>query len=145
MSPPRKAGKTTVLKDIAAAIHANNPEVHLMCLLVDERPEEVTDMERSIHGEVIASTFDMPSENHIAVAELVIERAKRLVEQGEDVVILLDSITRLARAYNLAPASLGPHPIRRRRLHGAVPAQEVPWRSQEHRGRRIDSPYLPRP
>ena len=105
VSPP-KAGKTTVLKDIAAAIHANNPEVHLMCLLVDERPEEVTDMERSIHGEVIASTFDMPSENHIAVAELVIERAKRLVEQGEDVVILLDSITRLARAYNLAqPAS----------------------------------------
>ncbi len=82
VSPP-KAGKTTVLKDIAAAIHANNPEVHLMCLLVDERPEEVTDMERSIHGEVIASTFDMPSENHIAVAELVIERAKRLVEQGE--------------------------------------------------------------
>ncbi len=105
VSPP-KAGKTTVLKDIAAAIHANNPEVHLMCLLVDERPEEVTDMERSVHGEVIASTFDMPSENHIAVAELVIERAKRLVEQGEDVVILLDSITRLARAYNLAqPAS----------------------------------------
>ncbi len=101
-----KAGKTTVLKDIAAAIHANNPEVHLMCLLVDERPEEVTDMERSIHGEVISSTFDMPSDNHIAVAELVIERAKRLVEQGEDVVILLDSITRLARAYNLAqPAS----------------------------------------
>jgi len=105
VSPP-KAGKTTVLKDIAAAISANNPEVHLMCLLVDERPEEVTDMERSIKGEVIASTFDMPSENHIAVAELVIERAKRMVEDGRDVVILLDSITRLARAYNLAqPAS----------------------------------------
>ncbi len=105
VSPP-KAGKTTVLKDIAASISANNPEAHLMCLLVDERPEEVTDMERSINGEVIASTFDMPSENHIAVSELVIERAKRLVEQGEDVVILLDSITRLARAYNLAqPAS----------------------------------------
>lgn len=105
VSPP-KAGKTTILKDIAASIAANNPEVHLMCLLVDERPEEVTDMERSIHGEVISSTFDMPSENHIAVAELVIERAKRLVEQGADVVILLDSITRLARAYNLAtPAS----------------------------------------
>ncbi|MBR2790614.1 MAG: transcription termination factor Rho, partial [Eggerthellaceae bacterium] len=105
VSPP-KAGKTTVLKDIAAAIHANNPEVHLMCLLVDERPEEVTDMQRSIHGEVISSTFDMPCENHIAVAELVIERAKRLVECGKDVVILLDSITRLARAYNLAqPAS----------------------------------------
>lgn len=105
VSPP-KAGKTTILKDIAASIAANNPEVHLMCLLVDERPEEVTDMERSIHGEVISSTFDMPSENHIAVSELVIERAKRLVEQGSDVVILLDSITRLARAYNLAtPAS----------------------------------------
>lgn len=105
VSPP-KAGKTTVLKDIAASITANNPEVHLMCLLVDERPEEVTDMERSIKGEVISSTFDMPSENHIAVAELVIERAKRLVEMGRDVVILLDSITRLARAYNLAqPAS----------------------------------------
>lgn len=105
VSPP-KAGKTTVLKDIAASITANNPEVHLMCLLVDERPEEVTDMERSIKGEVVSSTFDMPSENHIAVAELVIERAKRLVEMGRDVVILLDSITRLARAYNLAqPAS----------------------------------------
>ena len=101
VSPP-KAGKTTVLKDIAAAISANNPEVHLMCLLVDERPEEVTDMERSINGEVISSTFDMPCENHIAVAE----RAKRLVENGQDVVILLDSITRLARAYNLGqPAS----------------------------------------
>lgn len=105
VSPP-KAGKTTILKDIAASISKNNPEVYLMCLLVDERPEEVTDMERSINGEVISSTFDMPSENHIAVSELVIERAKRLVEEGRDVVILLDSITRLARAYNLAqPAS----------------------------------------
>ena len=81
VSPP-KAGKTTILKDIAASITANNPEVHLMCLLVDERPEEVTDMQRSVHGEVIASTFDMPCENHIAVSELVIERAKRLVEGG---------------------------------------------------------------
>lgn len=105
VSPP-KAGKTTVLKDIAAAITANNPDVHLMYLGIDERPEEATDMERSIRGEVVSSTFDMPSENHIQVAELVIERAKRLVEQGKDVVILLDSITRLARAYNLAqPAS----------------------------------------
>ena len=105
VSPP-KAGKTTILKNIAAAISANNPEVHLMCLLVDERPEEVTDMQRSIHGEVIASTFDMPTESHIQVSELVIERAKRLVEQGGDVVILLDSLTRLARAYNLSqPAS----------------------------------------
>ena len=105
VSPP-KAGKTTILKDIAAAISANNPEVHLMCLLVDERPEEVTDMQRSIKGEVISSTFDMPTENHIQVSELVIERAKRLVEDGKDVVVLLDSLTRLARAYNLAqPAS----------------------------------------
>lgn len=106
VSPP-KAGKTTILKDIAAAIHENNPEVHLMCLLVDERPEEVTDMERSIHGEVISSTFDMPSDNHVAVSELVIERAKRLVEGGADVVILLDSITRLARAYNLSAPTSG--------------------------------------
>ena len=105
VSPP-KAGKTTVLKRICQSIAANNPEVHLFCLLVDERPEEVTDMERSIRGEVVASTFDMPAENHTAVSELVIEHAKRLVEQGEDVVVVLDSITRLARAYNLAqPAS----------------------------------------
>ncbi len=105
VSPP-KAGKTTVLKKICQSIAANNPEVHLFCLLVDERPEEVTDMERSIRGEVVASTFDMPADNHTRVAELVIERAKRLVELGEDVVVVLDSITRLARAYNLAaPAS----------------------------------------
>ena len=105
VSPP-KAGKTTVLKKIAESIAENNPEVHLICLLVDERPEEVTDMQRSIKGEVVASTFDMPCDNHITVSELVIERAKRLVELGQDVVILLDSITRLARAYNLAqPAS----------------------------------------
>lgn len=105
VSPP-KAGKTTVLKHICQSIAANNPEVHLICLLVDERPEEVTDMQRSIKGEVVASTFDMPAENHTTVSELVIERAKRLVELGGDVVVVLDSITRLARAYNLAqPAS----------------------------------------
>ncbi|WP_322153026.1 transcription termination factor Rho [Paratractidigestivibacter sp.] len=105
VSPP-KAGKTTVLKKICQSIARNNPEVHLFCLLVDERPEEVTDMERSIKGEVVASTFDMPASNHTHVSELVIERAKRLVEMGEDVVVVLDSITRLARAYNLAiPAS----------------------------------------
>ena len=105
VSPP-KAGKTTVLKKICQSIAANNPEVHLFCLLVDERPEEVTDMERSIRGEVVASTFDMPADNHTRVSELVIEHAKRLVEMGEDVVVVLDSITRLARAYNLAqPAS----------------------------------------
>ncbi len=105
VSPP-KAGKTTILKELANSIATNNPEVYIMVLLVDERPEEVTDMERSVKGEVISSTFDMPSENHIQVAELVMERAKRLVEQGKDVLILLDSITRLARAYNLStPAS----------------------------------------
>ena len=105
VSPP-KAGKTTILKKICQSISINNPEVHLICLLVDERPEEVTDMQRSIRGEVVASTFDMPADNHTRVAELVIERAKRIVELGGDVVVVLDSITRLARAYNLAaPAS----------------------------------------
>ena len=105
VSPP-KAGKTMVLQAIANAITTNNPEVHLMVVLVDERPEEVTDMQRSVKGEVIASTFDRPAEDHTTVAELAIERAKRLVELGHDVVVLLDSMTRLGRAYNLAaPAS----------------------------------------
>ena len=99
VSPPR-AGKTVLLQDIAHAIAANHPEVWLMVLLIDERPEEVTDMERSVHGEVISSTFDEPASRHVQVAEMVIEKAKRLVEHGRDVVILLDSITRLARAYN---------------------------------------------
>ena len=105
VSPP-KAGKTTILQDIANAITRNNPECHLMVVLVDERPEEVTDMTRSVNGEVIASTFDRPPSDHTQAAELAIERAKRLVEQGKDVVVLLDSITRLGRAYNNAsPAS----------------------------------------
>jgi transcription termination factor Rho len=105
VSPP-KAGKTMVLQSIANAIVTNNPEVHLMVVLVDERPEEVTDMQRSVKGEVIASTFDRPAEDHTIIAELSIERAKRLVELGHDVVVLLDSMTRLGRAYNLAaPAS----------------------------------------
>jgi len=105
VSPP-KAGKTTVLKEIANSIAHNNPECTLIVVLVDERPEEVTDMQRSVRGEVVFSTFDRPAEEHTQVAELAIERAKRLVEMGQDVVILLDSITRLARAYNLAtPAS----------------------------------------
>jgi len=105
VSPP-KAGKTLVLQSIANAISVNNPEVHLMVVLVDERPEEVTDMQRTVKGEVIASTFDRPAEDHTTIAELAIERAKRLVEMGQDVVVLLDSITRLGRAYNLAaPAS----------------------------------------
>jgi transcription termination factor Rho len=106
VSPP-KAGKTTVMKHIAHSIEANNPDVHLMVLLVDERPEEVTDMRRSVKGEVVASTFDRPSEEHTAVAELAIERAKRLVESGGNVVIILDGITRLARAYNLAQPATG--------------------------------------
>ena len=105
VSPP-KAGKTMVLQAIANAITANNPECHLMVVLVDERPEEVTDMQRSVKGEVISSTFDRPADDHTTVAELAIERAKRLVEMGHDVVVLLDSMTRLGRAYNLAaPAS----------------------------------------
>ena len=105
VSPP-KAGKTTVLKEIANSVATNNPECHLIVVLVDERPEEVTDMQRSVKGEVVYSTFDRPAEEHTQVAELALERAKRLVEAGKDVVILLDSITRLARAYNLAtPAS----------------------------------------
>jgi len=106
VSPP-KAGKTTVMKQIAHSIEKNNPDIHLMVLLVDERPEEVTDMKRSVAGEVIASTFDRPSEEHTAVAELALERAKRLVEMGRDVVIILDGITRLARAYNLASPATG--------------------------------------
>ncbi|HEV7958343.1 MAG TPA: transcription termination factor Rho [Acidimicrobiales bacterium] len=106
VSPP-KAGKTTIMKQIAQSIETNNPEVHLMVLLVDERPEEVTDIRRSVRGEVISSTFDRPAEEHTHVAELCIERAKRLVEQGRDVVIILDGITRLARAYNLAAPATG--------------------------------------
>lgn len=100
VSPP-KAGKTTIIKQLANAIACNSPDVELIVLLIDERPEEVTDMERSVKGEVISSTFDLPPENHVRVADIVLERAKRLVESGKDVVILLDSITRLARAHNL--------------------------------------------
>ncbi|PWU51014.1 transcription termination factor Rho [Micromonospora globispora] len=106
VSPP-KAGKTMVLQAIANAITRNNPECHLMVVLVDERPEEVTDMSRSVKGEVIAATFDRPPQDHTTVAELAIERAKRLVELGHDVVVLLDSLTRLGRAYNLAVRSGG--------------------------------------
>ena len=100
VSPP-KAGKTSIIKEIANAVTINHPEILIKVLLVDERPEEVTDMERSISGEVIYSTFDEPPEQHVKVSELVLESAKRLVECGKDVLILLDSITRLARAYNL--------------------------------------------
>jgi transcription termination factor Rho len=106
VSPP-KAGKTTVMTTIANAIARNNPECHIMVVLVDERPEEVTDMERSVHGEVLSSTFDQSPSDHIALAELAIERAKRIVELGGDVVVLLDNITRLGRAYNNATRSTG--------------------------------------
>ncbi|MFF1571986.1 transcription termination factor Rho [Leifsonia sp. NPDC058292] len=116
---PPKAGKTIVMQQIANAITTNNPEVHLMVVLVDERPEEVTDMQRTVKGEVIASTFDRPAEDHTTVAELAIERAKRLVELGHDVVVLLDSITRLGRAYNLAAPASG------RILSGGVDASAL--------------------
>ncbi len=104
---PPKAGKTTLLKKIANSITTNHPEIELIVLLIDERPEEVTDMSRSVKGTVVSSTFDLPAENHVRVAELVLERAKRLVETGRDVVVLLDSITRLARAYNLVEPPSG--------------------------------------
>ncbi|MBW3605253.1 MAG: transcription termination factor Rho, partial [Actinobacteria bacterium] len=106
VSPP-KAGKTTILKELGQAIVENNPECHLMVVLVDERPEEVTDMQRSVKGEIVASTFDRPADDHTQIAELAMERAKRLVEEGQDVVVLLDSITRLARAYNLSAPTSG--------------------------------------
>jgi transcription termination factor Rho len=106
VAPPR-VGKTILMQNIAAAITANHPEVELIVLLIDERPEEVTDMVRSVKGEVVASTFDEPYQRHVALAEIVIEKAKRMVEQGKDVVILLDNITRLARAYNNVLPSSG--------------------------------------
>ncbi|MFE7356790.1 transcription termination factor Rho [Streptomyces sp. NPDC057543] len=115
VAPPR-TGKTVLLQQIAAAVAANHPECHLMVVLLDERPEEVTDMRRSVRGEVLASTFDRPAKEHIALAELAVERAKRLVEQGQDVVILLDSLTRLCRAHNNASAAGG------RTLSGGVDA-----------------------
>ncbi|MEZ3179636.1 transcription termination factor Rho [Streptomyces pimonensis] len=116
---PPKAGKTVLLQQLAAAVAGNHPECRLMVVLLDERPEEVTDMRRSVRGEVYASTFDRPAKEHIALAELVVERAKRLVEAGEDVVVLLDSLTRLCRAYNNAAASGG------RTLSGGVDASAL--------------------
>lgn len=116
---PPKAGKTTIMQQIANAIHTNNPDVHLMVVLVDERPEEVTDMQRAVKGEVIASTFDRPADDHTTISELAIERAKRLVEMSMDVVVLLDNITRLGRAYNLAQPASG------RILSGGVDANAL--------------------
>ena len=116
---PPKAGKTTIMQQIANAITENNPEAHLMVVLVDERPEEVTDMQRAVKGEVVASTFDRPADDHTTIAELAIERAKRLVEMGSDVVVLLDNITRLGRAYNIAQPASG------RILSGGVDANAL--------------------
>ncbi|MGW6055217.1 transcription termination factor Rho [Streptomyces sp. NPDC055189] len=118
VAPPR-TGKTVLLQQIAAAVSANHPEVHLMVVLLDERPEEVTDMKRSVRGEVLASTFDRPAKQHIALAELAVERAKRLTEEGKDVVMLFDSLTRLCRAYNNAASSGG------RTLSGGVDAAAI--------------------
>lgn len=118
VAPPR-TGKTVLLQQIAAAVSANHPEAHLMVVLLDERPEEVTDMKRSVRGEVLASTFDRPAKQHIALAELAVERAKRLTEEGKDVVMLFDSLTRLCRAYNNAAASGG------RTLSGGVDAAAI--------------------
>ena len=136
VSPP-KAGKTTMLKQIAHGVVTNCPEAVLMVALIGERPEEVTDMRRSVDGDVFASTFDENVEEQCRVAELCLDRAKRLVELGKDVVILLDSITRLTRAYNLAVPTSG------RTLSGGIdpiallPAQEVLRRRPQHRGRRL--------
>ncbi|MGH4029730.1 transcription termination factor Rho [Actinomycetota bacterium Odt1-20B] len=118
VAPPR-TGKTVLLQQLAAAVAANHPECHLMVVLLDERPEEVTDMRRSVKGEVLASTFDRPAKQHIALAELAVERAKRLVEEGRDVVMLFDSLTRLCRAYNNAAANSG------RTLSGGVDAAAI--------------------
>ena len=136
VSPPR-TGKTVLLQNIAKAITDNHPEVFLIVLLVDERPEEVTDMQRSVKGEVISSTFDEPASRHVQVAEMVIEKAKRLVEHKKDVVILLDSITRLGRAYNTVVPELGQGADRRRRRQRAAAAEALLRRRAQHRGRRL--------
>jgi transcription termination factor Rho len=126
---PPKTGKTVLLQQLAAAVAGNHPEAHLMVVLLDERPEEVTDMRRSVRGEVLASTFDQAPKQHIALAELAVERAKRLVEAGQDVVILLDSLTRLCRAHNNAAATSG------RTLSGGVDAAALHGPQAVLRGR----------
>ena len=124
VAPPR-TGKTVMLQNIATALAANHPEIFLMVLLIDERPEEVTDMSRTVKGEVVASTFDEPATRHVAVTEMVLEKAKRLVEHKRDVVILLDSITRLARAYNTVRAQLRQGADGRRGRQCAAAAEAV--------------------
>ena len=139
-APPR-TGKTMILQNIAHAIAANHPECYLIVLLIDERPEEVTDMQRSVKGEVVSSTFDEPATRHVAVTEMVLEKAKRLVEHGRDVVILLDSITRLGRAYNAVVPSSGKVLDRRRGRQCAATPEAVFWRGAQHRGRRFADHY----
>ena len=136
VSPP-KAGKTVMLQHIAHALVSNHPDVAMIVLLIDERPEEVTEMSRSVRGEVVASTFDEPASRHVQVAEMVIEKAKRLVEHKKDVVILLDSITRLARAYNTVQPASGQGAHRRRGRECAAKAQAVFRRREKRRGRRL--------
>ena len=136
VAPPR-TGKTVLLQNMAKAITDNHPEVFLIVLLVDERPEEVTDMQRSVKGEVISSTFDEPATRHVQVAEMVIEKAKRLVEHKRDVVILLDSITRLGRRLQHGRAQLGQSPDRRCRRQCLAAPQALLWRSAQYRGRRF--------
>ena len=136
VSPP-KAGKTMLLQNIATSITANHPEVYLIVLLIDERPEEVTEMQRTVKGEVVSSTFDEPAARHVQVAEMVIEKAKRLVEHKKDVVILLDSITRLARAYNTVVPQLRQGAHRRRGCQRAAAPEALLRRRAQHRGGRI--------
>ena len=136
VAPPR-TGKTVLLQNMAKAITDNHPEVFLIVLLVDERPEEVTDMQRSVKGEVISSTFDEPATRHVQVAEMVIEKAKRLVEHKKDVVILLDSITRLGRAYNTVVPSIGQGADRRCRCQCAAAPEALLRRGAQYRGRRL--------
>jgi transcription termination factor Rho len=140
-----KAGKTMVLAAIAAALAASDPEVHLMMVLVGERPEEVTDLKESVPGEVIYSTFDQSAADHIMVAELAIERAKRLVEAGRDVVVLLDSIARLARAYNLAAPASSRILAGGVAHHGLAAASQIPRGRAEHQGGRIPDDSVHRP
>ncbi len=136
VAPPR-TGKTVMLQNIAASISANHPEVFLIVLLIDERPEEVTDMSRSVKGEVVASTFDEPATRHVQVTEMVLEKAKRLVEHKRDVVILLDSITRLARAYNTVVPVLRQGADRRRGRQCAATPEALLRRGPQYRGRRL--------
>ena len=145
VSPP-KAGKTILMQKLANSIIENHPEIYLIVLLIDERPEEVTDMEENVKSaEVISSTFDEPADRHVQVADMVIEKAKRMVEHGKDVVILLDSITRLGRAHNVVVPALGQDPVGRRGRERAPEAQAVLRRGAQHRRRRLAHDHRHRP